>query len=153
MFDPFSDDGDGTAWGGRDEPTAPRLRMSLRIRGTALDPDFLTQHLGVAPTASGAGHWTYRLDAPPDTELGDAIDMLLARVPNDATLWEEIAGTWAIDVHCAIGLEAATHATAIDASVLERLARLGLALTFELHDSSTPMPMDDDDDTGEDDDA
>jgi hypothetical protein len=32
------------------DSNVPRLRVSLRIRGAALDPEFLTQHLGVAPT-------------------------------------------------------------------------------------------------------
>jgi hypothetical protein len=129
----------------------PRLRISLRILGDDLDPDFLTQQLGVAPTESGRrgepndragggrpssreiGLWIYRVSAAPDTELGDALDQLLAAMPQDATLWEELTSTYAVDVFCGVQLEADSQSTAIPADVLERLGRLGLALVFDLH--------------------
>lgn len=126
---------------------APGFRAALRIRGTALDPDFITQQLGVAPTTRAqhaaeddgggapAAHWEYVLQLPPGTELGDGLDLLLARVPNDATLWQELADAYAIDVCCEIPLATAgptgaapLHETTIDAAVLGRLAHVSLPL-------------------------
>jgi hypothetical protein len=141
MFDPFSDD-DWSA------SNIPRLRASLRIRGESLDPEFLTQHLGVAPTFSArrgeasehpddgiaeTGVWSYRLEVPPDTELGEVIEMLLSRFPSDSTLWAELAEAYRIDVFCSVFLQTDNQSTMIDASVLERLARLGLALCFDFY--------------------
>jgi hypothetical protein len=152
VFRPVFDDED-------DAPAsaAPRVRGTLRLRGDGLDPEFITQQLGVAPTVSarrgeppegrGAGGpddddepaptglWAYELSAPEGTELGDAVDMLLARVPNDAALWEELAEAYEADVHCVVDLGAADagpHALRVDAEVLQRLARLRLALTLDV---------------------
>src|SRR3982751_4646571 len=109
MIDPFAVDFGGPA-------NVPRLRISLRIVGDDLDPDFITQQLGVAPTESGrrgepddragggrpssreTGVWIYRISASPDTELGDALDQMLAAMPQDATLWEELRSTYAVHV-------------------------------------------------------
>lgn len=126
----------------------PRLRVSLRIRGDALDPDFLTQQLGVAPSFSArkgeliarrgterlqtTGVWTYRLEVSPATELGDAIAHLLAALPEDATLWEEITGSFTTDVFCGVFLENDNQSTVIQADVLSTLGRRGLPLSFDL---------------------
>jgi hypothetical protein len=144
MTDPFGYDFGGAS-------NRPRLRISLRIFGDDLDPSFLTQQLGVAPTESGrkgepnessrrgamslweTGVWVYRLSMRSDTELGDALDELLAAMPQDATLWEELTSTYSVDVLCGLFLEEAEQSTTITADVLERLGRLGLPLAFEIH--------------------
>ena len=126
----------------------PRLRVSLRIRGDALDPDFITQQLGVAPSFSAkkgeliarrgrerlqtTGVWTYRLEVQPATELGDAIERLLAAFPEDATLWEEITSSFSADVFCGAFLEADNQSTVIQPQVLASLGRRGLPLSFDL---------------------
>ena len=131
MFDPFDDDAPVGA--------IPGLRVALRIRGSAIDADFVTQQLGVRPTVSdesdddSPGLWQLVVSLPAGTELGDGIDMLLARVPNDATLWEELTGAYTIDVHCTLDMQDGPphQRTSIDASVLDRLTHLRLPLTFE----------------------
>ena len=132
-----------------DAHEVPRLRVALRIRGDALDPDFLTQQLGVAPSFSTrkgeviarrggerlhtTGVWTYRVEAPPGTELGDAIAHLLAALPEDATLWEEITSSFSADLFCGVSMEDDNQRTVIDPEVLNALARRGLALSLDLY--------------------
>ena len=127
----------------------PRLRLSLRIEGDTLDPDFLTQQLGVtpsftatkgAPDARGGrnaphetGIWTYRLEVPPDTELGDAIGMLLNVLPDDTTLWEELASTFRLQVFVGVFLQADNQSTLLDAEVLAALGRRGWTISFDLY--------------------
>lgn len=126
----------------------PRLVVSLRIRGDSLDPDFLTQQLGIPPTSSArmgeapddgrtrahaTGDWTYRLPVPPETELGEVLEQLLTLFPADVTLWEELTSTYAVDVCCELYLEADLQRTMLDASVLGALGRRGLALRMLLH--------------------
>jgi hypothetical protein len=140
VFDPFSD--------ADDLPSAvPRLRLSLRISGDMLDPDFLTPQLGVAPTLSavkgdetrrgGAVHetgvWVYRLAVPQDTELDEVLGLLLDPFPDDSVLWEELTSTYAVDVHCGVYLEADTQRTVVSSDVLARFGRLGLPLHFAFH--------------------
>jgi hypothetical protein len=131
-----------------DDLNLPRLRVSLRIRGDALDPDFLTQQLGVAPSFSArkgdliarrgterlqtTGVWTYRLEVQPSTELGDAIGHLLAVLPEDATLWEEITSSFTADVFCGVFLQDDNQSTVIQSEVLSTLGRRGLPLSFDL---------------------
>lgn len=126
---------------------SPRIRVSLRLFGDTLDPDFLTQQLGIAPTFSArkgdpaeheggeerdTGTWIYRLDGSPGAELGDVIEGLLARFPDDSTLWEELTSSYRVDVACAVHLESANQRTAIATDVLERLGRLRLPLNLDL---------------------
>ena len=131
-----------------DDLNIPRLRVSLRIRGDALDPDFLTQQLGVAPSFSArkgdliarrgterlqtTGVWTYRLEVPPATELGDAIAHLLSALPEDATLWEEITSSFTADLFCGVFLENDNQSTVVPPEVLSALGRRGLPLSFDL---------------------
>jgi hypothetical protein len=131
-----------------DDLNIPRLRVSLRIRGDALDPDFLTQQLGVAPSFAArkgeliarrgterlqtTGVWTYRLEVPSSTELGDAIAHLMAALPEDATLWEEITSSFTADVFCGVFLQNDNQSTHVAADVLSTLSRRGLPLTFDL---------------------
>lgn len=131
-----------------DDLNIPRLRVSLRIRGDTLDPDFLTQHLGVAPSFGArkgeliarrgrerlqtTGVWTYRLEVQPATELGDAIAHLLSVLPEDATLWQEITSSFTADVFCGVFLQNDNQSTVIQPEVLSALGRRGLPLSFDL---------------------
>ena len=147
MFDSYFTDDDEEA----SRQDAPGFQAALRIRGAALDPDFITQQLGVAPTstthhgtergdgAAAAVRWEYALQLPPGTDLGDGLDLLLARVPNDATLWQELADAYTVEVHCELRVNTVStsghrvlHETTMDAAVLERLAHLRIPLRLVL---------------------
>lgn len=125
----------------------PRLRVSLRIRGDTLDPDFLTQQLGVAPdfsatkgqevsrdgrtSESETGMWVYRADVPPDTDLGDAILKLLDALPDDTVLWEELVDAYQVEVFCGVFLQADNQGATVDADAMSALGRRGLTLSFD----------------------
>lgn len=148
MFDFLGDD---------DTIDAPRFRVALRLRGDTLDPDFLTQQLGLAPSFSArkgdgdsdhapggdTGIWTYHLPLAEETELGSVVEQLLALFPGDATLWEELTSTYTTDVCCAVHLQGDHQRTALDAEVLAALGRRGLALRIELHAPGTDGGDDD----------
>jgi hypothetical protein len=127
----------------------PRLRVALRIRGDSLDPDFLTQQLGVAPSFSArkgeviarrgreqlhtTGVWTYRLEVPSATELGDALSRLMDALPEDLTMWEEITTSFSADVFCGAFLEDDNQSTNISPEVLATLGQRGLTLSLDLY--------------------
>ena len=152
MFELFEGDSDAS--------NIPRLRISLRIHGDTLDPEYLTQQLGISPSFSArrgdpfrgddgsvhdSGVWVYRLDVPPDTDLGGVIALLLDRFPEDSTLWEEVTTSYGADIFCGVFLQADSQSTVVDAEVLTRLARLGLPLSFEFYAPSDAEPADTDD--------
>jgi hypothetical protein len=160
MIDPYSDDDAGTV-------NVPRLRVSLRIRGDSLDPDFLTQQLGVAPTFSArkgdevmrrdrvvaqrTGVWTYRLAEQPGSDMGEVVGLLLAAFPEDSTLWADITDSYAADVHCAASLDDEHRRTTIEPDVLAALGRRGLSLKLDIHAPLGATHEDDEDDEDEDD--
>jgi uncharacterized protein DUF4279 len=127
----------------------PRLRVSLRIRGDALDPEFLTQQFGVTPSLSArkgetvvrhgresaekTGVWVYRLEVPPATELGEVIALLLEVFPEDSTLWGEITSAYTADVFCGIFLQDENQSTVVEPEILAALARRGLPLSFDFY--------------------
>jgi hypothetical protein len=127
----------------------PRSRVALRIRGDALDPEFLTQQFGVAPSFSArkgetvvrhgresvqeTGVWNYQLDVPPATELGEVIARLLEVFPEDSTLWGELTSAYSADVFCGIFLDADDQSTVVEAEVLAALGRRGLLLSLDFH--------------------
>ena len=127
----------------------PGLRVALRIRGDALDPEFLTQQFGVAPSFSArkgetvvhhgresvqdTGVWDYQLDVPPATELGGVIARLLEVFPEDSTLWGELTSAYSADVFCGIFLDADDQSTVVEPEVLAALGRRGLTLSLDFH--------------------
>jgi len=137
-----------------DALNVPGLRVSLRIRGDTLDPDFLTQQFGISPSfsarkgetvardgderASRTGVWDYRMDVSPGTELGGAIAQLLEVFPEDSTLWGEITEAYRADVLCGIFLQDDNQSTVVDAEVMAALARRGLPLSLELFAPGAP---------------
>ena len=141
MFDPFALDDDDTV-------NLPQVRVTLSIEGSGLDPDFLTQQLGVTPTWSArpgeatdgtrrhargdSGVWAYRLELPEPTELGETIGLLLDAFPEDTVLWEELTSTYTVEVLCAVHLVAAHQHTNVEPDVLAGLGRRGLPLRIEL---------------------
>ena len=154
MHDWFADPGPG--------PDVPRLRVSLRIQGDELDPEFLTQHLGIAPAYSAAkgdpdenggrdaprdsGIWVHRIEVPEGTELGDAVDMLLASLPDSTVLWEELVSSYSVDVFCGVFLQGDNQSTRIAPEVLAALGRRGFGVTFDLYapfESSADVTADD----------
>lgn len=127
----------------------PGLRVALRIRGDALDPEFLTQQFGVAPSFSArkgetvvqhgrervqeTGVWDYQLDVPPATELGGVIARLLEVFPEDSTLWGELTSAYRADVLCGIFLHGDDQSTVVEPEVLAALGRRGLTLMLDFH--------------------
>lgn len=143
-------------------PDVPRLRISLRIQGDELDPEFLTQQLGIAPAFSAAkgdpvshggrvapresGIWVHRVEVPEGTELGDGIDMLLASLPDSTVLWEELLSSYSVDVFCGVFLQGDNQSTQIAPEVLAALGRRGFAVHFDLYapfESSADVTADD----------
>lgn len=127
----------------------PKLRVSLRIRGDALDPEFLTQQFGITPSRSArkgetlirqgrermqeTGVWVYRLEVPPATELGEAIGLLLEVFPEDSTLWGEITSAYTADVFCGMFLEDDHQSTVVGPEILTALGRRGLPISLDCY--------------------
>ena len=128
-----------------------RLSVSVRIAGDTLDPAEITRRFGVTPKFAASkgdqvkrGHrtvtqrsgiWTYRLtgEGSADRELDDAIVALLARLPDDSTMWRELAQRFTIDVFCGLFMGSENQVADLRPSTLALLAERGLALGLDIY--------------------
>ena len=128
---------------------------SLCICGDELDPNQITQLLGLSPTRShrrgdrlspdgrsfGTGAWLYQVDsdvAPDAPEL--ALGHLLDRLPSDRALWTELGQRYDIRISFCIGFEGWNKGFTLSARNIQRTAALGVRLDFDLYASENSPP-------------
>ncbi|GJE40986.1 DUF4279 domain-containing protein [Methylobacterium soli] len=122
--------------------------VALRIFGDPLDPDEITQRLGIEPTgwarkgdtrrtASGrdvvawSGSW--RLDAGIPGDLNTQIGALLTRLPSDPSLWRELSHRYQCDVFCGLFLREGNEGTELQPQILSMLGERGLPLGLDIY--------------------
>ncbi|SFU40861.1 protein of unknown function [Methylobacterium sp. 174MFSha1.1] len=132
-------------------PEIARITVSLRIVGDALDPDEITQRLGVEPTgcarkgdtrrtASGreviarSGTWLLRTDASGD--LNTQIATLLAELPNDPSLWTDLSRRYRCDIFCGLFMGDINEGTELQPKLLSALGGRGLRLSLDIYGCS-----------------
>jgi hypothetical protein len=125
-----------------------KVTVSVHVSGTDLDPDLVTNVLGVAPTFSArkgdirerlqrqivqpTGVWY--IDAPNSSEwlLADAIDVLLRRLPPAGSAWDHLASKYELRLSCAVHLGDWNQGLNLPAPLLREVAARHLALDFDL---------------------
>jgi Domain of unknown function (DUF4279) len=129
--------------------------VSLDIYGDDLDPDEITQLLGLSPTYSHrrgdrlrpdghsfhAGAWLHQVksdDVPGAPEL--ALGYLLDRLPSDASLWARLVQQFEIRLNFRIGFTGWSKGFVLSAPTIQRAAVLGVRLEFDLYASENQPP-------------
>ena len=132
-------------------PELARITVDLRIFGDALDPDEITNLLGIAPTgcarkgdthhiASGrevvarSGSWLLNAGAPGN--LNTQIEALLTKLPNDPAIWRELSEHYECDVFCGLFMQDGNEGTELSPQVMAMLGLRGLRLDLDLYGSS-----------------
>jgi hypothetical protein len=141
---------EGTEWFGG---PVDRFRITLRISGEALDPDYVSSLLGYAPTRSErkgvpvpaptgsarigkTGRWSLTVDSKDcadGAELDDAIRLLFAKLPADPELWTSLTSTYSVDLFCGLFLESTNRGFAISPDVLKLLADRQVQIGFDVY--------------------
>lgn len=122
-------------------------QVSLGVYGDDLDPDELSERLGAQPTRAhrkgelhgrrslpwkkGAWILTERGTAPVGPD--ELIHRLLDRLPDDAALWAELGARFKMRLGVGVFLEAWNRGFTLGPRTLERVARLGLELDFDIY--------------------
>lgn len=128
-----------------------RVKVALRIVGDDVDPGALTGRLGIRPTFAARkgeevwsrdqsltqrhGVWSYSLTekAESGAELDDAVMHLLSRLPDDESLWADLATRYEIGVFCGLYLTTDNQGTDLRASTLLALATRHLTLSLDIY--------------------
>ena len=132
------------------------VKISLRVVGEDLDPDEVTELLGVEPTFAArkgemvevlgglrtqpTGLWVLDLGDSPEWELADGISTLLDRMPDDPELWEDLAGRYKLDLFCGAFLQAANRGFALPEELIRRMADRRLAFSVDIYCSVPDEP-------------
>jgi hypothetical protein len=121
---------------------------TLRVFGPTLDPDEITRMLQQAPTSfyragdqvspriiakRKTGMWRLDSSLPRTDELSAHVTLLLARLPDDRTIWEELNRTYTADVYCAVDIRVPNSGTELTKSAISALAMRGLTVQFDFY--------------------
>lgn len=128
-----------------------RTRATLRIHGSPLDSDWLTELLRCAPTEviRNTAARAPRTDVRPDTWLlstegesprdpEDVLGRLLAMLPADPAILDRVRERHAVSLLLELHLYTWNRGFDLPPAIVRRVARLGLGLRFDIHASHDP---------------
>jgi len=135
----------------RHVPTLDLARATLRVVGDDLEPRELTELLGVKPSTSYSkgdvltskrgttrvaptGYWSLDAEDSAPADLDAQVTRLLARLPDEAALWNRLHAHFEIDLFCGWFMKEWNEGTALNATTLNALANRGIDLTIDLWD-------------------
>jgi len=123
--------------------------VSLRFFGNDLDPDELTQALGIEPTKSyrkgdifrgkkydyvrKTGSWLFSIDQCADVHLEAQINALLDKLPSDLEIWHSLTSKFEADLFCGLWLEQWNRCLDFSPKTLQRMGERGLMLQFDIY--------------------
>ena len=126
-----------------------QVNVTLRVSAPDLDPDDVTRRLAVNPTFAArrgdrrpsqdreivqrVGIWLLKLPRSQEWELSDAISELLRPLPNDVTVWRELASGAQIDLFCGLHLSDWNRGLDLPPELLARLGDRRIGLTFDIY--------------------
>jgi hypothetical protein len=129
-------------------------RLTLSVQGIELDPDALTSRLGVTPTRTQrrgepvgkgrdetftAGLWSLELRVEAPEEADAVISRLLAMLPEDGAFWAGLQSSYRVRLNLMLVVKHWNRGFQLSASLLQEIARRGLALEFDVY--AEPQPM------------
>ncbi len=136
-----------------------RTRATLRIQGASLDPAQISRLIGAPPTpeptavpvaeqrggdacASAAGAapdvWLLSTDGESPTQPEDVLARLLAVLPADPAILARLRERHHVALHFELHLFTWNRGFDLTPAIVQRLARLGLGLCFDIHASHDP---------------
>lgn len=128
-----------------------RLSIAVRVASDTLDPDAITRLMGVQPKFAArkgdtrisggqtvtqrVGIWTFGITDEPsgEWELDDAVGALLARLPDDLAIWQELRRHHRIDLFCGLFMGSDNQGADLRPETLRQLADRGLTLDLDIY--------------------
>lgn len=148
----------GTVWlGGPIEWTS----ITLRIRGEDLDPDEVSQILGCRPDMAhrkgerrlrgdgkefrfpertGAWHLDFAPDETDEWDCGEAMLLLMRRLPEDIGVWRRLTERFAVDLYVSLVMRSCNMGFGLIPKVMSYLGERGIEAGFDvLHDEESEV--------------
>lgn len=123
--------------------------VSLRFFGDDLDPDQVSEKLGVSPTSARrkgdvmrhddlehvapTGSWLLSSERQSHNRLEAQIVSLFERLTSDLSVWRELTSKYKADLFCGLWSEAWNRGLELSADVTRAMADRGLALGFDVY--------------------
>jgi hypothetical protein len=140
----------GTVWNGG---PMDRCTVTLRITGSDVEPDAISQMLGCIPTSivrdrksknmfTGEvfvnSDWRLRLTSEETgiTEINGLIAKLLEQLPSDPHVWLELNRRLKVDLFCGVFMETDNRGFGLEPAVIQALAERSLAVGFDIYGPS-----------------
>ncbi|MBD2090253.1 DUF4279 domain-containing protein [Microcoleus sp. FACHB-1515] len=126
-----------------------KCRVTLRFFGDRLDPNSITEVLGVQPTKScrkgdifhgkvrdrieKTGKWIYRSDEWKAIHLEDQINQLLDRLPENLDVWHELTANFQADLFCGWSVKRSNPGIFFLPETLKRIVDRGLGFGLDIY--------------------
>ncbi len=123
--------------------------VSLRFFGEDLDPDEVTQVLGITPTGSyrkgdvyrgkrtditrSTGSWRYSIKKRAGVSLEEQINHLLDQLPSDLEVWGRLTEKFKADLFCGLWLKQWNRGLELTPKTLQRMGEKGLILSLDIY--------------------
>lgn len=79
------------------------------------------------------GIWIFALPESHEWELTDGIRTLLAALPDDSAIWEQLSSKAKLDVFCGLGLNQWNRGVDLPPDLLAQLGARGLSLGLDIY--------------------
>jgi hypothetical protein len=122
--------------------------ISLRFFGDDLDPDELTQILGIEPSIAyrkgdifrgktydkiyEIGSWRLR-GKRSKTELEEQINQLLDKLPSDFEVWRGLTSRFQADLFCGLWMKRFNRGLNFEVATLQKIAERGLSIGLDVY--------------------
>jgi hypothetical protein len=122
--------------------------ITLRFFGDDLDPDELTQLLGVEPSIAyrkgdilrgkqhdriyDIGSWRLKGEKS-EMGLEDKINRLLDKLPSDLEMWNDLTRKFQVDLFCGLWMKRWNRCLDFEAVTLQRMAERGLSIGLDIY--------------------
>lgn len=124
-----------------------RASVTLGIHGETLDPEEISALLSCKPTTSHRrgdqrghnappwpkGAWLLSVDGEAPTEPEELLRALLARLPDDPSVWTGLRQRFSLRLGFGLFLDAWNRGFELSPTALERVARMGAPLGFDIY--------------------
>jgi hypothetical protein len=121
-------------------------RVTLGIHGPDLQPEEISAVLGCDPTSarrrgdarrrgppSPQGAWLLTVEGKAPAEPDKLVRRLLAHLPNDPAVWEQLAARYSVRVTFGIFIGAWNRGFDLSPAAMRRLADLGATVGFDIY--------------------
>jgi hypothetical protein len=123
------------------------VRVTLRLFADDLDPDRVTEKLGVKPTRAyrpgdrvssrsearrTQGTWQLRSSLTDAQTIEEHIASILDALGGDLNAWERATQGLRKDLYCGVFIESQVSGLSLGIGTLEQLVRRGLSIEFDL---------------------